>query len=273
VPVEGASVKRMDSPRRRGVVVAIAWMLVALGAGPASAAEIFPSVSPPILRDKPPYTATYRFEFHTGPNAEQPLFTVDGPDLATATLEGPGSITGRAIESSTRVRSCLGGRGTTSSSVDTTAEFALSLPAETVNTLVVTAVRKTPIGLGDGYGYSFSFGPDLATSQPVLVPDPRLYVRRTVPVSIRAKLGRAVVLSGRTTPQIAGQRILLRYTTKWPARWHRLTVVRVRRDGSFAYRPWVPRKAGLYTVQAYYISHDPHFLSSATGCGATFKVT
>jgi hypothetical protein len=267
----------MDSLRPGALPTLLATVVLALaGAGSAHAAEVVATVAPAVVSGSPPYTVNYSFELHTLDAAEQPILTVDGPELATATLAGPGSIAGQSFDSSSQVRSCPGGRGSVTSKVDYTTRFALTLPPQSVNTLVVSTTRHAPLGLDELFGYSFALGADFASMQPVTPPELQLNVPRSVSLSIAARpesvrRGHVVLLTGHTTPLLAGKRLALRYTARWPATWRRLALVRVRGDGSFAYR-WRVRSAGSYTVQPDYTTHDVRFESSAPACGATFKV-
>src|SRR4051812_39007388 len=120
---------------------AVAFVFAALlGAGGASAAEIYPSSSPDVLRGLPPYSVTYRFEFNTGALPEQVAFSVatQGDSVSHFALDdGPAVVTPIGASLASSIFSCAGG-GSSVPSQSSSGAWRLDLPPASRSTVSVT---------------------------------------------------------------------------------------------------------------------------------------
>jgi hypothetical protein len=267
-------------------LVTVLVLMVALSAtGSASAAQIYPSFSPAVLRGTPPWTTTYLFEIHTGRQPEHLNFAGWG----SFSLDGPGQLTPVTDALFSAAWSCAFGRGSGVSGVSTATYYHLDLPPETSTVLVAHITRRYPFGVGETIGYGFEMvstsaawtprdgrgemtpidvgAPVIATGR-----EPWLYAERAHAKAVPAT-GGPVPLIGRASPAMAGQLVEIRYTTRWPPVWMPLARVRVQLGGVFGYSKWVPTQPGLYSITASFISHDARFVSTESGsCPDSFKV-
>jgi hypothetical protein len=94
---------------------------------------------------------------------------------------------------------------------------------------------------------------------------------RTTPPPTFAR-GERVPIRGTTTPAVAGQRLRLVSARLGSSSSFRIASVRVRRDGHFRYRRWVPPARGEYVVNAVYRAQAPGLATSRTRCGPTVAV-
>jgi hypothetical protein len=259
-------------------------LIAASTASAASAAVIHPSVSPTVLRGQGPWEVTYKLELDSGPADEHVVISATNGNgsLPTPVLDGPGTLTPGPALIAIADRFCAGGGG--SFSFETAqAEWALDLPANSVNTISIT----TPVSRRFGYDelrlQDVSFRIDGA---PIDLPGPEIVASRDAGITLTAAGKRfaaigadaRVALRGQTSPLLAGDRIdlLAGYAPEPPYRTLKLLIpvqhVRVRADGSFGYR-WRPPRPGRWTVAALLDSHDPRFLDSGTnGCFPVVQV-
>ena len=247
-------------------------VLAALVAAPvASAATVYPSVSPPALRGQGPWDVTYQVELDSGPVAEHVAVDVSStwgipPDPV---LAGPGTLTRGNVQAVAADRFCAGG-SLSFATVSGTTEWLIDLPANTVNVLSLTTRVSHRFAVSSTRLSDVSFTVD---GVPVDLPGPDIVARRDAGITLNAGSGKLmtsvaaggrVILRGQSSPLLAGQRIDIRAAFGTATR---MTIpvarVRIRADGSFA-ASWRPPKAGRWMLGAFYHSQDPRFLDSTS---------
>jgi hypothetical protein len=280
------------APARFICTVALVVVSALVGVSSAVAAQIFPSVDPPVLKGAGPYQVTYTLEFDTGAAPEQLVLSLRNDEgfPPIPTTAGPGVLTNVASQLLSSDFFCAAGGGELPPSENGSSWWLLTLPpaTKTVVTLPATVGRRFAIGensYGDVHfavatapdGFTATSDPSALTYSPIDVPQPGLAVPRDVPISLTVpaanktvSAGKPVVIKGKTSPLLAGKRIALRakrglhFATKLP-----LLIARVKigATGAFSYGKWRPKAPGRYVVGAAFDSHDPRFLDSTSqGC-------
>jgi hypothetical protein len=265
----------------------LAFAVLALLPATASAAEIYPSVSPTVLRGPPPWHVDYAIEFDSGPAPEQVTFSVSGRNgfPPTPRLDGPGTLTSAGVILLGGGRTCASGFGDIDFGVSGGGSWTLDLPpgASTVVRIGVDVSRQ--FRLDEQRFDDVQISVDGFDGQ---IAGPELAVSRAVPLSASLRLaagakfvqpGDRVTIAGRTSAELAGGAIDLR-ATYGGARYvgkpdfnAPVARVRVAADGTFRYQQWRPTMPGRWAVSAFYDSHDPRFLDSAMeGCFPSVQV-
>jgi hypothetical protein len=167
------------------------------------------------------------------------------------------------------------------SSTTVTAVHTLAVPPGPAEDLSLAFdVRGDPVGPGEDAPAETRIalaGPELKVRRGVdirfLVPRPRSgrpSDGTTAPPTFAR--GRRVPIRGTTSPALAGQRLRLVFARLRSSRSALIARVRVRRDGSFRYRHWVPPARGEYVVNAVYRAQAAGLATSRTRCGPTVRV-
>lgn len=266
-------------PPRFSLLLAVVFL--ALASAPAHAAEVYPSVSPQVLRGPAPWRVDYSFEFDAGPVAERIGLSIDSSNgfYPEPVLDGPGTLSSGAAMLLGGGRTCASGFGDIDFGVSGGGNWTLALPAG-ARTIVRVPVRiSRRFGLDEQRADDVRFYVD---GTQVSIAGPELAVSREVPLSVGFKLparltyaqpGQRVPIVGHTSPMLAGQAIDIRaahsvgrYVSK-PQYVLPVARVRVAADGSFKFRDWRPTTPGRWSVSAFYDSHDARFLDSTmSGC-------
>ena len=263
---------------------------------PASAQlELSTAVEPTMLEYPQQRVLTYRLAMATG-DREERLSVAPGSlpfaNRLPVTLEGPG-VLGRGIHQDPAAASSDCPRHRTATGAFQ--YYVVTLPAHSTSVLVspyrlvaapwphtdlrltysfdsFSPVPSTPI--------TFLGSPGLRSPQPKLTGVTGVQIRLStrplskIGVPARVRLGKSILIRGRTDPAVRGNRIVVRAShTVGSRRAVTVTVARVRvaADGRFRVR-WRPRSRGTYGVYAVYHSQRAALSNDSTPCNLPFTV-
>ena len=275
----------------RLVLVSAASFGVLLAAAVTASAQVQMStaVEPAVLAYPQQRVLTYRLTMTTGEREERLSVSPQHIPFARPgplTLEGPGTLQRLPIHGDPAPPGPGCPRIRTPSLP--TYYYTVVLPPRSTSVLVspyrliAAPWRGTDLRLlydfttFDPATHKFVGPPALRSPQPVLTGVSGVRITLTVrPISTFARplrLGRAVLVHGRTQPAVGGDRIVLRALsyTRDP-RVFTVAIVKVRGDGRFSFR-WRPRQRGSYDLYAIYRSQRPQLSNDSTPCNEYIRV-